>query len=461
LIAPLEGKARRAVNPPADASVIAFDGAVRSSKTVASLLWWAGYVMTAPPGALLMAGRTERAVIDNLIYPLQEMMGRKRVRLNRGTGTVEIFGRHVLLIGANDEQARTKIQGLTLAGAYLDEAANVPESFFNMLRSRLSVKGAKLVLTCNPEGPKHWLLVNWFERARWWIDADGRDHFNPDGLPWFRVTFLLDDNTWLNRNNPEFVAELKASWPASSMWYKRYILSMWVAAEGAVYEMWDEAQMTLLRDDQPPIEQLLMVGVDYGTTHDTRAYLLGMTRVNVDHAGVAQWADTKHRGVDAQQSRTVLVVLDEYAPTSGTVGMHAAGFEDWYAKACDTYGQEPEWIATDSAAATFKVELLARGMTNVMGAFKSVVPGIQTVQSLLSGGRLYVVGDACPKLVRGIPGYMWDAKATDRGATAPIKKNDDEVDALRYAVYTSRRYWRDQIPLAPISVDESQDEEAA
>ncbi|MNW71093.1 hypothetical protein D3C74_507320 [compost metagenome] len=44
---------------------------------------------------------------------------------------------------------------------------------------------------------------------------------------------------------------------------------------------------------------------------------------------------------------------------------------------------------------------------------------------------------------------MWDDKATARGETAPVKADDDEVDALRYAIYTTRQDWRSRIPIAP------------
>lgn len=463
-IDPLEGKALASVQVPPGCRIVAFDGAVRSSKTVSSLLLWVEYVMHGPPGLLLMAGKTETAVITNLILPLQDILGRKRVTLNRGTGTATILGRDVRLVGANDEQARTKIQGTTLAGAYLDEAANIPQSFFNMLWSRLSVPGAMLLLTCNPEGPKHWLLVDWLLRATVWIDQYGARHEQAMGtevrigdrdlpvLPLYRVTFMLDDNHHLARTNPEYVATLKASWPVKSMWYRRYILSEWASSDGAVYDVWDEPNMTVQAADLPPIDRLLFVGLDFGSVHQTRAYALGITRVNLDDEGDANWRETREHGVNTARYRTVLVVLDEFAPTGGTVGAQAQQFDAWYQQQVQAYG-DAEWIAVDSAARVMIDELRARGFTNVMGAHKAVIPGIQTVASLMGGGRLYVVADRCQRLVAGIPSYLWDAKAKDAGRTEVVKENDDEVDALRYAVYTSRTYWQADIPLAPIQVD--------
>lgn len=140
-VQPLTGKARLALQHPSP-SIEAYEGSVRSSKTITTLIDWLRFIRTGPPGNLAMCGRTERTVINNMVLPLQEMLGTERVRVNYGQGTVNILGRDIMLFGANNEQSRTKIQGLTLAGALVDEASTVPESFFNMLYSRLSVPGA-------------------------------------------------------------------------------------------------------------------------------------------------------------------------------------------------------------------------------------------------------------------------------------------------------------------------------
>lgn len=459
MIGKLRGKAALAVKVPPGCSIVMFDGSIRSSKTISSLLLWARFVRSAPKGNLAMIARTERAVIDNLVTPLQEMFGAKRVVLNRGLGIVSMFGRTIQIYGANDAQAVTKIQGLTLAGAYVDEGTNIPEAFFNMLRSRLSVAGAMLYLTCNPDGPRHWLKTDWLDKAEWHLDKNGELHHytEPDAQPIWRVTFLLSDNLHLIEANPVFVQQLMNAWPKGSMFYRRYILSEWVSADGAVYPEWNEETMTVLAASMPPVERILMASVDYGTTHRTRGYLLGMTRVNVSQLdGKADWAGTKG-GINHASFRWVLVVLSEFAPETATVGQHALMFDNWLDAAILRWRGRPEWIAVDPAAATFKAELFARGHSDVMNAHNRVLPGIQTVSSLFSTGRLYVVADECPELVKSIPGYMWSTKATERGATEVVKENDDEVDALRYDVFTSRSLWRDQIPLAPITSDESEE----
>lgn len=471
-IEPLAGKAKLATAVPEGCTLVMFDGAVRSSKTVSSLLMWLDYLMRGPKGALAIVGRTETSAINNVVLPLQEMLGVSRVTLNRGLGIVTILGREHRLFGANDAAAYTKIQGSTLAGAYVDEGAVIAESFYNMLRSRLSVPGAMLYLTCNPEGPRHWLKRGWLDKAEWHLDRHGKLHhyqeWGEDGkrlhLPIWRVTFVLDDNAYLAQHNPDFVRDLKASWPPGSVFYRRYIDSEWVSAEGSVYGMWDERRMTFDPDLLPRVDQVLTVALDYGTTHATRAYALGLVHVVLDPQGRPRWGvqPTVGRGTP------VLVVLDEFAPESATVAEHARLFIIWLETVRQRWGW-PEWVAVDPAAATFKAELNSRGLY-AMNAHNAVVPGIQTVQSLMHAGRLYVAyakaadgarARGCVELVSSIDGYSWDVKATEKGRTAPVKVDDDEVDALRYAVYTSRRYWREFITLAGLADLPDADEAAS
>ena len=130
-----------------------------------------------------------------------------------------------------------------------------------------------------------------------------------------------------------------------------------------------------------------------------------------------------------------------------TVGEHATSFLKWLKGQPVPLWREPEWIAVDPAAKVFRTELHAKGYTT-LAASNKVLPGIQTVASLLASGGLYVVQEMNPHLVDRIPQYIWDEKATERGETKVVKEGDDEVDALRYTVMSSFREWQDYVPLA-------------
>lgn len=413
MFAPLTAKSRQvlALN---DATILAYEGAVRSSKTITTLVDWLRHCRTGPPGDLAMVGRTERTVARNLIGPLQEMVGQRRASYNRGTGILTLLGRQVFVIGANNEAATSKIQGITLAGLYLDEAATLPESFFNMATTRLSVEGAKLWLTTNPEGRNHWLKTKWLDKASLWLDREGNLVRSDEhaAMRLHRYTYTLDDNPFLPA---EFVERLKASY--TGIWYRRFILSEWTNAEGAIYDMFDpDIHVGPVPDGVTILRRL--VGVDYGTTNATAAIMLGLGSDGRLYV-LSEWRHDSRAG----QGRWTDVQLSR-------------GLRDWV----DAQpGPRVEWIAYDPSAASFGTQLFADGVANAMTADNSVGAGISAIASLLMLARLQIV-DA-PGLISELPGYAWDPKKTEAGTDAPIKINDHSCDALRYAVMTALSVW--------------------
>jgi phage terminase large subunit len=375
------------------------DGSVRSGKSVGADIAWIDYCRHAPPGNLLMAGKTERTLKRNVVDPLIELLGNQRCRYVGGSGELFVCGRRVYLVGANDERAEEKIRGLTLIGAYVDEASTVPESFYTMLLSRLSLEDARLIATTNPDSPMHWLKVKYLDRA--------------DELGLARFQFRLADNPYLPES---FVEAIRAEY--TGLWRRRLIDGEWCVAEGSVYEDWDPDRHVRPPASLPPIGRLLSVGIDYGTTHPTRGYLVGIS----------------------SEAQPRLVVVDEWAPGRMTDVGYSIDFRRWIG------GRSPEWVCVDPAAASFKLQLFTDGLPNVMDAHNAVVPGVRTIASLLATDRL-VVSDACRHLIAEIPGYVWDPRATARGEDAPVKANDDCCDALRYAIYSTMTIWGSVVPL--------------
>jgi len=329
---------------------------------------------------------------------------------------LDLFGRRCVVVGASNELARMKIQGLTLAGALVDEVGTVPESFFTMLLSRLSVPGARLWATCNPEGPRHWLKVKFLDRAAAHIDGAGVLHVSTDDDPvdLLRVTFHLDDNA---HNLPaDYVAGLKNTY--RGLWYQRYIEGRWVAAEGAIYDVWDPAEHVIPHDDLPVMARMLAAGVDHGMSNASAAVLIGL-------------------GTDGR-----LYVVDEWRTTNtqGVAGMtveeQAQSLRAWLAGY-----PPPEWVIVDPAAAAMRTALWRQGQTNTIDADNSVTYGLGVVSSLLATGRLRV-SDRCRWLQEEFPSYVWDPKATEKGEDKPKKANDHQLDALRYGITTTESLWR-------------------
>ncbi|MGH2820775.1 MAG: phage terminase large subunit, partial [Actinomycetota bacterium] len=269
-VVPLVGKQTESVRL-ATARGNLWEGAVRSSKTVCSILRWLQFIRTGPAGPLMMIGKTERTLKRNIIDPIVAMVGKTRCRYRAGAGEVEIFGRLIYTTGAHDEGATEKIKGITLAGAYLDEVTTYPQSFFAMLTTRLSVEGAAWFGTTNPAGSNHWLMRDYLSRASLHLtrDGDGLRSEADDRLNLHRFSFKLEDNPTLD---PEYVAQVKAE--NVGLFYRRNVLGEWVLAEGAVYSMWYEARHVV--DDLPPIARWLACALDYGTTNPFHAGVLAV-----------------------------------------------------------------------------------------------------------------------------------------------------------------------------------------
>lgn len=393
------------------------EGSIRSGKTIVSLLRWFMFVANAPRGGeLVMIGRTRDALFRNVIKPMQDpsLFGAlaAQVLYTNGASTARIVGRTVHVIGASDAKAEKVIRGMTVAGGYVDEITVIPEEFFTQLLGRMSVARAQLFGTTNPDSPAHWLKVKFLDRL----------HTLPDWRSWH---FTIDDNPSLTES---YKASIKAEF--TGLWYQRFILGKWVAAEGAVYDMWQPDEHVVDWDDLPRMVSLLGVGVDYGTTNASAGLTLGLGEDRILYL-VDEWR------VDpaGQQSARL------------TDAQLSASFRDWLTTAHVPQvqvGMVPRFIAVDPAAASFRLQLFNDGVMNVQNADNDVAYGIRTVASGLGGGWLKV-SSRCAGFIREAPGYAWDPKATEKGEDKPLKVADHSLDAGRYAVTTLEALWRGQV----------------
>lgn len=411
-IQPLTGKARVSVQRAVNRLNI-WDGAVRSGKTISSLGAWLKFIQAGPQGNLLMAGKSERTLKRNVLDPLTEMIG-DNCRQVTGAGEAWIYGRRVYLAGAHDERSVQKIQGMTLAGAYGDEISTWPESFYSMLLTRLSVEGARFFGTTNPDGPNHWLKINFLDRSGITLNADGSiTAGQDDALDLARFCFILDDNPHLGQN---YVDSIKKEF--SGLWRERYINGRWAMAEGVIYDMWDAGRHVV--SELPDINEYFM-GIDYGTKNPFAALLFGVGTDDKLYIVKEFYWDSKkeHRQLtDSQYSQKL---------------------KEWLGSII------PERIYCDPSAASFLQQLYYDGWHGVTPADNAVQDGIREVSSLLSTDLLFV-HESCDGLREEIPGYVWDDKAAGKGEDRPLKVNDHAVDALRYGVRNMKRIWRYWLP---------------
>lgn len=381
-----------------DSTYFLTEGAVRSSKTFGTILAWADDIKnTAPPGPVAMLGKTRETLIQNVIYPLQELVGQNNAVLNRGIGALTLFNRPIFLFGADNIRAVTKLQGKGFVRAYCDEAETYPYEVWQMLGTRTDAEYFKVLATFNPGPPNHYLKKEYIDRLE---DVNGR-HWH----------FDLDDNPFLSEKVKD---RLKRQY--TGLWYKRYILGLWVMAEGAIYDMFDEDRH-VIKGDLPKLS-MVFVGVDYGTVNPTVYIALGYAM------------DGPHKGT--------WIAFKEYYYDSAKTGKQRTDME--HAKAlreflADLHGAT---VLIDPSAASFKAQVRQIGI-RVLDANNSVLDGIRNIATGLNAGRL-LIHESCKHLLEEFPGYVWDPKAQLLGEDKPMKQADHALDAIRYGFMNAMRY---------------------
>lgn len=387
------------------------EGAVRSGKSIAADFAWFNFIRNSPPsGHLVMMGRTIDTINRNVISVMKDpaIFGElaRSVQYTPGSNTATILGRTIDVLGANDVQSEAKVRGMTVAGTLIDEVTVLPKITFQQLVARMSVTGAKLFGTTNPDSPHHWLKKEWIDRG----DRDQRVFH-----------FELDDNPFLD---PAFVAYLKRQY--TGLWYRRFILGQWVMAEGAIYDQWDPRRHVVSR--VPRIADWLCVAVDYGTTNPFHALLIGLGVDNRLYVVAEYRYDSKrHRRqlADSEYSGQLRQWMRQI-PIPGST----------------TRGVKPRYLVIDPSATSFRVQLHQDGETS-WPADNSVLDGIRLVSTLLSAQPRpkLLVHKSCKALIEELPAYSWDEKAQLKGEDKPVKVADHGCDALRYGLKTTHAVW--------------------
>lgn len=383
-------------SPVRDKDVIIADGAVRAGKTLPMSLSYIFWAMATFNGQKFgMAGKTIGALRRNVIILLKLMLKARgyRVTDHRADNLLIVSRQGVTnyfyLFGGKDERSQDLIQGITLAGMYFDEVALMPQSFVNQATARCSVDGSKIWFNCNPQGPFHWFKLEWIDK----LDEKNAVHLH----------FTMDDNLSLSERIKERYRRMY-----TGVFFKRYILGLWVMAEGIIFDMWDDKTHVI----ECPAHGLVEYGValDYATATVMTFGLYGIVGNKVYLIKEYYW-DAKKR----DRQKTDSEFAEDFKSFLGDI--------------------TPKHIYLDPSAASFKVELRKRGYNQVRDADNDVINGIRLVANFLSTGRFFV-DRSCKDTIQEFSTYTWDPKAQARGEDKPVKENDHAMDRNRYYIYS-------------------------
>lgn len=399
-------------SPYKDYDGIIADGSIRAGKTVAmgiSFVIWAMETFDAQNFAV--CGKTVGSFRRNVWKWLKPVLLIRdyRIEESRTENLIVIAKGKVVnyfyIFGGRDESSQDLIQGITLAGLFCDEVALMPESFVNQATGRCSVEGAKLWFNCNPDSPMHWFLLRWINEK--------------DKKRLLHLHFTMDDNLSLSEAVRERYRTMY-----SGVFFQRFILGLWVMAQGAIYrDAWSEE---LLFDD----DRLEWINKN----------LHIMTRyITIDYGTVNPMVF-----LDAYDDGTDIWVTNEYYWDSRVEEKEKdnSQYGDDLMEFVHTCELQPQAVIIDPSAASFKIEMRNRGLraketVETINADNDVIEGIRKVNTLFTKRRIHFHRTRCPKCISEHQSYVWDDKALQNsGREKPIKVGDHTCDALRYLVST-------------------------
>ena len=365
------------------------DGAVRSGKTLAMGLGFFLWAMSCFSGRrFALCGKTRGGVRRNVVeelLPWLRKLGMTVVDSRTAQVLTVRFGRQeneFYLFGGKDEGSAALIQGMTLAGVFLDEVVLMPRSFVEQACARCSVEGSRLWFSCNPEGPQHWFYKEWI------LQADKRNCLH--------LHFTMQDNPSLSQTVRRRYERLY-----TGVFYRRFILGQWCQAEGRVYDFFDTASV---RPAPGGVFEQWVISCDYGTVNPASFGLWGKQN------GV--WYRTDEFYFDSRREGRQMTDA-EYAEKLRKL----AG------------GRTIREVIVDPSAASF-IEVLRREGWKVRKADNDVISGIRKTADALKEGRI-VICERCTDCLREMDLYVWDLEA---GGDRVVKKNDHAMDDMRYFV---------------------------
>lgn len=382
-----------------DYSYLICDGAVRSGKTSLMMVGFVDDAMTRFNGRRFgICGKTVDSATKNIVQPYMSMQYAQksyRIKWSRTDKTMTVSKGGVTnvfeVFGGKDESSYALIQGRTLAGCLIDEVVLQPRSFVDQAMIRCSVTGAKVWFSCNPAAPSHWFYTDWIKKA-------DKGEINAQ-----HIHFVLRDNPGLSE---ETIQRYEQSF--TGVFYQRYVLGEWVAAEGLVYPFFAAHQDAyLFHGDASNIDGQFYVSIDYGTHNPCSMGLW------VIHEGKA--LRIRENYFDSRAERVQRTDEEHYAELERL-----------------TKGYYIQAVCVDPSAASFIETIRRHGKYLVIPADNDVLNGIRCVASLMQAGLL-TIHESCEASRREFGVYSWDDKAKEDRV---IKENDHAMDDIRYFCYT-------------------------
>ncbi len=302
-----------------------------------------------------------------------------------------INGYQAIMVGLDDVK---KVKSITprkgvITDIWIEEATDCLENDLRELRKRLRglTKGIKkrITLTFNPILRSHWIYKRFFAG----FPDNGKLHREKDLLI-FKTTYK--DNEFLEADD---IAELENE--TDEYFYEVYTLGNWGVLGDLIFKNWKKAD--ILNDPIFQTFDIFKNGLDFGYSNDPTAFI---------------------RCYYHRATGRIFVINDykNYEVTNDQIAIDIKPLLNGDNVICDS--AEPKSIA----------ELNNHGIS-ALGAVKgkdSVLHGIQWLKQ-----QEIIIDISCQATINDFQQYQWKKDKEGNTLNVPVDRNNDFIDALRYA----------------------------
>lgn len=305
-----------------------------------------------------------------------------KTKINKSTFTIELPNGSMFLFKGLDD--REKIKSIVnITDIWVEEATEITEDDYTQLDLRLRAKAPQLqlLLSFNPVSKANWCFRRFFKEGA------------PSNTLIVKTTYK--DNRFLPNS---YVDSLEAMIRTNPTYYKIYALGEFCSLSKLVYTNWKIEAF-----NHEDIEGALLVGLDFGFTHDPTALIASL--------------------LDEQNKR--LYIFDEFTATGLT--------NDKIAAIIINKGYSKSRIIADSASPVNIEEIRRAGVPRIRPSVKgadSINQGIQKLQQYT-----LIVNPKCEQTIIELENYAWSKdKMSGEYINKPIDEFNHCLDALRYSL---------------------------
>lgn len=396
---PINDKSRDVINHRGFLTVL--EGAVRSAKTVTSLIKWYKDILSSTDSVFLMSGNTLGSISRNCIYGdygfISITGGKAQPKTDTdGSKFLQLGSKRIYYCGADNKRSFAKIRGLTIGGWYADEIQLHDWDFIETAEARSFASESRFMIwTLNPDAPGSRIYKERIDRYR--------DEKTP-GYLW--AHFTLDDNTALADRQKEVI---KRQYPQGTVFYKRYILGLRVRAEGLCYPSFSNKNVL---NEKPEGIIFAEIGVDFGGNKSATVFNL--------------------TGYYMRNKKLCAVMLDEkYDDENKSTESILNNFRNFVAYAKERYQVADAYA--DSAEQLIIKSMRNMGIINVYNSKKNpITDRVRCLDLGFANERMAIMRN-CKHTIEAIESAIWNPKSEKEERLDDGTVKIDCLDAFEYA----------------------------